>query len=285
MAEGGLRAGRGNSGEGFRPRGGGLRHAKAWTNFSRARGTPGDGAKALDRANLVGHRVGAADRHGQPPVKPKLAGDEAQLGKPSMGMGVSPRGGARGGLVRLPAGWMTGTMGAGLRRGRAARAERERERDCVKWDGGVSVGAGGAQKGAGARGRASWLGISACVHECARVGPRRGAGKAELTGRSHGAARERESGRTGVTARRADEAGPRGREGKERTGEGNWRRQCGPTGQRQGERERAGKETTADRWNPPVRRRGDARPGWAGWAILAFSIYLKFLIVFSFLFL
>jgi hypothetical protein len=41
MADRGLRAGRGNSGEGFRPRGGGLRRAKAWTNFSRARGTLG----------------------------------------------------------------------------------------------------------------------------------------------------------------------------------------------------------------------------------------------------
>jgi hypothetical protein len=81
MAEGGLQAGRGNSGEGFQPRGGGLRHAKAWTNFSGARGTPGAGAGALDRANLAGHRAGAADRHGQHPAKPKLANSEAQLGR------------------------------------------------------------------------------------------------------------------------------------------------------------------------------------------------------------
>jgi hypothetical protein len=38
-------------------------------------------------------------------------------------------------------------------------------------------------------GRATWPGISACVRKCARAGPRRGAGKAELTGGSHGAAR------------------------------------------------------------------------------------------------
>jgi hypothetical protein len=69
MAEGGLRAGRGNSGEGFRLRGGGLRRAKAWTNFSRARVTPRAGAGALDWANLVGHCAGAADHHGQPPAK------------------------------------------------------------------------------------------------------------------------------------------------------------------------------------------------------------------------
>jgi hypothetical protein len=104
MAEGGLWAGRGNSGEGFWPWGGGLRRAKAWTNFSRARGTLGAGAGALDQANLAGHRAGAADRHGQPPAKPKLANSEAQLGKPSMGTGVSTRGRARGGLARLPVG-------------------------------------------------------------------------------------------------------------------------------------------------------------------------------------
>jgi hypothetical protein len=40
---------------------------------------------------------------------------------------------------------------------------------------------GGAQKGAGVRGRAMWPGISACVRECARAGPWRVAGKAELT--------------------------------------------------------------------------------------------------------
>jgi hypothetical protein len=119
MAKRGLRAGRGNSGEGFRPRGGGLRRAKAWTNFSRARGTPRAVAGALDRANLAGHRAGAADRHDQPPTKSKLANSEAQLGKPSMGTGVSPRGGARGSLAWLPADWTTGTAGTDLRRGRA----------------------------------------------------------------------------------------------------------------------------------------------------------------------
>jgi hypothetical protein len=115
------------------------------------------------RANLAGPRAGAADRHGQLPTKPKLANCEAQLGKPSMGTGVSPRGGARGGQAWLPSDWTTGTAGAGLRRGRAALAERERGRGCAKWDGGASAGMGVAQKGAGVRGRAMWAGISACV--------------------------------------------------------------------------------------------------------------------------
>jgi hypothetical protein len=66
-----------------------------------------------------------------------------------MGTGVSPWGEAQGRLARCLADWVTGMAGVGLRRGRAAKAERERERDCAKWDGGVSAGAGGAQKGAG----------------------------------------------------------------------------------------------------------------------------------------
>jgi hypothetical protein len=76
----------------------------------------------------------------------------------------------------------------------------------VKWDEGASAGAGGAQKGAGVRGRATWPGISACVHKCACAGPRRDAGKAELIGGSHGAVRGNR--RAGQTVQRADEVGP-----------------------------------------------------------------------------
>jgi hypothetical protein len=48
-------------------------------------------------------------------------------------------------------------------------------------------------------------------------------------------------------------------------GGGNLCRQPGLTGQREGESEHAGKETAADRWNPPVRRHGRvARLGRAG---------------------
>jgi hypothetical protein len=105
------------------------------------------------------------------------------------------------------------------------------------------------------RGRATWPAISACVRECARVGPRRGVGKAELTGRSHGAVRG--SGRAEGTARCADEAGSRGRDRKGRASEGNRCRQPGPTRQREGERESAGKETAAD-----------GAGEWPGWAEL-----------------
>jgi hypothetical protein len=52
------------------------------------------------------------------------------------------------------------------------------------------------------RGQATWPGTSACV----RAGPRRFAGKAKLTVRSHYAARE--NGRAEGTARYADRLGP-----------------------------------------------------------------------------
>jgi hypothetical protein len=74
----------------------------------------------------------------------------------------------------------------------------------------------------------------------ARAGPQWFMGKAELTGRSHGAARG--SGRTGGTVHRADRTGPRGREGKRRAGEGDWCRQNGPTGQRERRREHTWRE-------------------------------------------
>jgi hypothetical protein len=76
--------------------------------------------------------------------------------------------------------------------------------------------------------RRGWGSRRACA------GPWWFAGKEELTGRSHDA--ERGSGRAGETAHRANEADPRGREGKGHAGEGDWRSQTVPTGQREGER-------------------------------------------------
>jgi hypothetical protein len=73
--------------------------------------------------------------------------------------------------------------------------------------------------------------------------------------------RERELARGGIGLV-SGEAGLRSREGEEHAGEGNRCRQPGPTGQREGESERSGKGTAADRWNRPVRRRG--RVAWLG---------------------
>jgi hypothetical protein len=55
-------ADRRSSGETFRPRGGGLRRAKAWASFSR--GTLGTNTGELDRAKSVGHRASTADHRG-----------------------------------------------------------------------------------------------------------------------------------------------------------------------------------------------------------------------------
>jgi hypothetical protein len=120
------RAGRRNSGEPFRPRGGDLRRTKAWASFSRGRGDTGTYSGKLDRAKSAGHSASTADRRGRAPTKVKLAKHRAKLGKLSTGKGVSPRGGAREGLGRSPASWLAGNVGAGLRRRLAVWAERER---------------------------------------------------------------------------------------------------------------------------------------------------------------
>jgi hypothetical protein len=72
------RVGRRNSGELFRPRGGDLRRAKAWSNFSRGRGDTGTYSSELDWAKSAGHRASMADRHGRAPAKAELAEHRAQ---------------------------------------------------------------------------------------------------------------------------------------------------------------------------------------------------------------
>jgi hypothetical protein len=89
-----------------------------------------------------------------------------------------------------------------------------------------------------------------------------GAGKADFTGRVHGA--ERVKGTCGATAQ-------------------HWR--FGPARQR--ERECASEVTGADRLGPPVRAAGARGTGSGGlvWAEMPFSFSLDFLIPFLFLFL
>jgi hypothetical protein len=121
------------------------------------------------------------------------------------------------------------------------------------------------------------------MRECALAGPWRGAGRVELIGEAHGAEREREGAR-GTTARCLAE---RPREAEREKGRGE-RKTTGADKLAPQGREREGKargaETAADRWRPPVRRRGrmGARPGWAGWAALPFSFSLNFLMIFHF---
>jgi hypothetical protein len=93
-------ADRRSSGEAFRPRGGGLRRAKAWASFSRGRCDTGTYTGELGLAKSAGHRASMANHRGRAPAMPKLAEHIAKLGKLSTGKGVSPWGGARGGLTR-----------------------------------------------------------------------------------------------------------------------------------------------------------------------------------------
>jgi hypothetical protein len=58
------RAGRSNSVEPFRPRGGDLRRAKALANFSRGRGDTGNYSGELDRAKSASLRASMADCRG-----------------------------------------------------------------------------------------------------------------------------------------------------------------------------------------------------------------------------
>jgi hypothetical protein len=72
------RAGRSNSDEPFRPRGGDLRRAKAWASFSKGRGDTGTYSGELDRAKSAGHRASTADRRGRAPAKVKWAEHRVQ---------------------------------------------------------------------------------------------------------------------------------------------------------------------------------------------------------------
>jgi hypothetical protein len=97
-----------------------------------------------------------------------------------------------------------------------ARAVLKKELGCV-----------GGRRGRGSR--------HACASARVMVHDGRGEGGAD---RAVPRRSERESGSAGVTVRRTDEAGPRGRGREGRARGGNWRRQPGPTGQGEGERAR-----------------------------------------------
>jgi hypothetical protein len=74
------------------------------------------------------------------------------------------------------------------------------------------------------------------------------------------------------------------------TGKGDWRRQTGPTGQREGKRERE-RESVHGRGRSlaggvHLSDNAGARawPGWADWAELSFPFFSEFLIAFLFIF-
>jgi hypothetical protein len=117
----------------------------------------------------------------------------------------------------------------------------------------VSAGAGGAKKGAGARGRASWPRI-----------PATSAGRAELTREAHDAEREWVCGGNGsTTGKRACKAEREEGRACEETGADS----LAPLGSERKRDDSAGEGVAADRWIRPVRRRGSAG-AWPGWAEL-----------------
>jgi hypothetical protein len=103
----------------------------------------------------------------------------------------------------------------------------------------------------------TWPGIPACVRDCVRAGPQRSARKAELIG-GPTAQRERDQARGGNGSARS-----RGRPMRQRGKGARGRGKLAPTEQphwEEGEGKGSARgETTADRWSPPVRRRGRER--------------------------
>jgi hypothetical protein len=128
-------------------------------------------------------------------------------------------------------------------------------------------------------GRATWPRIPVtCVSPRSLVHGGRGEGGADRGGPRR---RERKKGRAGQRlANWAREA----ERGERRAGEETGADSLAPRGsERERERGRSGGEVVADRWIPPVRRRG--RAAWLGHgAAFPFSFSLDFPIAFSFLF-
>jgi hypothetical protein len=74
----GVSAGRSNSDERFRPRGGDLRHAKTLAGFSRDMSDTGNYSGELDRDKSTGHHAITADRRVRASAKAKLDEHRAQ---------------------------------------------------------------------------------------------------------------------------------------------------------------------------------------------------------------
>jgi hypothetical protein len=178
------------------------------------RGTLGTNAGELDRAKSAGHRASTANCRGRAPAMPKLAKHRARLRKLSTSKGVSPRGGAWGGLARSPA--------ASGGEGRA----REREKLCEMRRGASAGHRRGSKQGAGCvvhgaeREERGARGNNSATGELGPRGRERGSTRVKKpapTGRLQWAASERErahgerdaADRQGPPVRRRKRAGAR----------------------------------------------------------------------------
>jgi hypothetical protein len=218
------RACRRNSGEGFQPRGEGLRRTKAWDSFSRARGNSRTDEGALGRTKSTGHREGAADRHGRHQQSRNWSvtkrnweiehGRRCLTSRRSAGsLGVASgelvhRGGGRGSPAR------SDDVGRARERAGLCECEMRRGSECgCRWGSKRELG-----RVDGRHGREFWR--RARVRACWSTAS---AGRAELTGEAHGVERERASAQGNNSA--TGEPGPRGREGRGARG----RREPAPT--------------------------------------------------------
>jgi hypothetical protein len=189
---------------------------------------------------MKGHRVGlirpvtvwawrtaAAELRQNRIGQDKAESGETEHGNRCLTSGGSSRrlGAASGGLDGQHGGRGTPTKPSG----ESIARERVSLRDMRQ---GASVGVGGAQKGVGMRGQVTWPRISACMH----ARPRRFAGKAKLTGQSHGETVHHADGQ----AREAETE--RGTRASRRPAPTTWSHWA-EGGER--ERERAGKEIAA----------------------------------------
>jgi hypothetical protein len=139
----------------------------------------------------------------------------------------------------------------------------------------------GLKKGAGARGRVSWLRIPAtCASARALVHSGRGEGGTDRGGprRSEG-----ESERAGAMARRLAKWAHKAEREEGRASEETGTDSLAPLGSEREREESAGEGVAADRWIPLVRRRGraGARPGWAELGCFAFFFFPRFSNCFS----
>jgi hypothetical protein len=161
------RADRRSSGKAFRPRGGGLRRAKAWASFSRGRGTLGTNAGELNWAKSAGHRSSMVDRRG----RAQSAIGKIGHGQRCLTMGrSSERLGAVSGKLdgrEHGRGSPAVSGGEGRVRERAELHKMRRGSECRHWRGSKKVvgrvGGVVAEK-------------SSDVRECALAGPRRARG-------------------------------------------------------------------------------------------------------------
>jgi hypothetical protein len=259
-----LWAGQDNSGEEFRPLGEAIGCDRVRSSSSGGGEALWANVGALDGVGLIEHHAGTASKRGRTPVRSNWlqvgANREIQarerMSRLGVELGVAWRGLRRARRPHGGHGSPAKLSGVCKARERAGRCEMERGCECrhgrcskMNWGRGQSDVA--KDSGERARVRARWSTASA--------------GTAELTGGAHGTARERASAQGKGSA--SGKVGPQGREGRGKRGarvKGTGANSLAPLG-RERERVSAGEETAADRWCPPVWRRGRAAPlGWMG---------------------